>query len=501
MTPTPRAQAESTSARSRAHQDHTSSATLRRHASPRSAHAYAACSIWAADSTVRKLTLQRRHSPLDAHRRSLDAQAGVAAVRTTTPLHPPCRAPQPHSRHPAGRLPRSSAAHAALGQENFAPIVLQGQGPRRRRPPASSRSTRLNRLGDRAWRAAQAATVDSPEPLLARRRDIAGRVALIAREPGIVEAVADSLASRVRGPRAAVRLLATIRTTESLDTARALLDALRPGESVITRTGEWLGQGWVRVIRSGEAQQGTLAREREIQSLRGEIDRLARREAEINEQVAGLKDLCSKPISKRETPAYRSISPRGWRLPPVAATRAARSAQTASRASTRTRATRFPSKIAAACASARFAETRRPDGASSGAPTSPHAASSMNSRASATPSRRAFQSHIRWRARPAHAGAGADAGAGTEGPQRAQLDLRKSELASPLVDGTPRSIARHRTPATSTARARGKGPAAARSGLEVVESELAATTQRQKPTTRRSRCANHHRAASRAASR
>ena len=35
---------------------------------------------------------------------------------------------------------------------------------------------------------------------------------------------------------------------------------------------ERLGAGWVRVLRSGAAKQGALLREREIQSLRGEIE-------------------------------------------------------------------------------------------------------------------------------------------------------------------------------------------------------------------------------------
>ena len=55
-------------------------------------------------------------------------------------------------------------------------------------------------------------------------------------------------------------------------------EQLGEGESVITRAGERMGAGWVRVLRSGAAKQGALLREREIQSLRGEIKALQQRE-------------------------------------------------------------------------------------------------------------------------------------------------------------------------------------------------------------------------------
>jgi chromosome segregation protein len=60
------------------------------------------------------------------------------------------------------------------------------------------------------------------------------------------------------------------------------------------------------VIRSGEAQQGSLLREREIQSLRGEIDNLAKRETQINEQITGLRDKLLEAEQQRED-AQRSL--------------------------------------------------------------------------------------------------------------------------------------------------------------------------------------------------
>jgi chromosome segregation protein len=211
-----------------------------------------------------------------------------------------------------GRLASLEALqHAALGQEKgAAQDWLRQQG-----------LDRAARLGesldvDAGWETAvetvlgsllEAATVEAPEALLDAVAGFSqGRLALLSGESGSIDAPADSLAARVRGPRAALRLLARIHTAEDLAEARAKLATLGPDEAVITRGGEWLGPGWVRVVRSGESQQGTLAREREIHALRDEIDALGRREAEINEQIAGLRDRLLEAEQRRED-AQRSL--------------------------------------------------------------------------------------------------------------------------------------------------------------------------------------------------
>src|SRR3546814_16555241 len=76
-------------------------------------------------------------------------------------------------------------------------------------------------------------------------------------------------------------LLAGVRLADDLAAARAMLPMLGAGEAIITRHGEWIGAGWLRVARSGEAQQGALAREREIQSLRAELAQPGERETQL----------------------------------------------------------------------------------------------------------------------------------------------------------------------------------------------------------------------------
>ena len=88
------------------------------------------------------------------------------------------------------------------------------------------------------------------------------------------DAPAGSLAAHVRGPAAARALLARVRTGESLDAARAMAANLAPGESIVTRDGEWLGYGFARVQRGAGAQVGVLAREREIREANARLEAL-----------------------------------------------------------------------------------------------------------------------------------------------------------------------------------------------------------------------------------
>ncbi len=149
--------------------------------------------------------------------------------------------------------------------------------------------------------------VDAPERLFESLAQFAnGRIALVAADAAPVEVAPDSLAARLHGPAAIRRLLKNILVAEDLAAAKARLPALADGQAIVTRAGEWLGPGWVRVARSGEAQHGALAREREIHALREEIDTLARREHELSEQLARLRDRILEAEQQRED-AQRSL--------------------------------------------------------------------------------------------------------------------------------------------------------------------------------------------------
>src|SRR5690606_8157429 len=133
--------------------------------------------------------------------------------------------------------------------------------------------------------------VDAPEQLVEALADLGeGRIALVAGGEGSTDFAPTSLAARVQGPLAVRRLLARLHAAEDLAAARVLQATLPDGDSVITRAGERLGQGWVRVSRQGAAKQGALLREREIQSLRAAIEELQAREAELDESLGSLRE-------------------------------------------------------------------------------------------------------------------------------------------------------------------------------------------------------------------
>ncbi len=219
-----------------------------------------------------------------------------------------------------GRLSSLEALqHAALGQDQGAAQAwLTQQG-----------LDHAQRLGEvlsveAGWEAAveivlgqliEAALVDSPAQLLPAVADFAsGRLALFnaTREP--FDAPVGSLAAKVKGPVAALRRLASIRVAEDLEEAARIVSQLAEHEAVVTRAGEWLGPGWLRIVRSGEAGQGTLAREREIQDLRARIDALSEQESGLSEQIAQLREAVAQAEQDRENAqralylAHRSVA-------------------------------------------------------------------------------------------------------------------------------------------------------------------------------------------------
>ena len=104
-------------------------------------------------------------------------------------------------------------------------------------------------------------------------------------------ATAGTLAAHVRGPAAAMTILSHVLTAENIDEAHRRvsgLSALAPYQSVITRSGEWLGPGWASVRRAQGNQVGVLAREREIRTLTEQVESL---EARIEEAGARLDAL------------------------------------------------------------------------------------------------------------------------------------------------------------------------------------------------------------------
>ena len=209
--------------------------------------------------------------------------------------------------------------HAALGQEQGAALSwLKARG-----------LDSAERVGEKlavepGWENAvegalgqliEGVLVEAPEALVDAIGELGeGRLTLVSSLDEAVAFAPTSLASKVQGPVAIRRLLSKLHTAETLGEARGLLPMLGDGDSVITRGGERLGAGWVRVLRSGAAKQGALLREREIQSLRGQIESLQDRERQLDSGLTQLRDRLLAAEQQREDAqralymAHRSVS-------------------------------------------------------------------------------------------------------------------------------------------------------------------------------------------------
>ncbi|HSJ97180.1 MAG TPA: chromosome segregation protein SMC, partial [Myxococcota bacterium] len=275
-------------------------------------------------------TIQAQHDEQKASRDGLNADL-EQRKRTLTELQDQQRTAQAELadvrrqvQERRGRLSSLEALqHAALGQE-------QGAATAWLRERGLDSATRVGEAlaVDPGWEDAvegalgqliEGVLVEAPEALVEALSGFdEGRLALVAAGEGEADGsgafAPTSLAAKVQGPRAVRRLLSKLHVAEDLAAARALLPALGDGESIITRAGERLGAGWVRVVRSGAARQGALLREREIQALRAEIEQLQHREQELDRGITAWRDRLLLAEQQREDAqraayhAHRSVS-------------------------------------------------------------------------------------------------------------------------------------------------------------------------------------------------
>src|SRR5690606_32306444 len=163
--------------------------------------------------------------------------------------------------------------------------------------------------------------VDAPEALVDALGELGeGRIALVSGADGTADFAPTSLAAKVKGPLAIRRLLARLHGAEDLAHANRLQRELADGDSIITRSGERLGEGWVRVSRSGAVKQGALLREREIVALREQIEVLQEREAALEQLLSGFREQALAAEQQREEvqralhQTHRSVSELAGRL-------------------------------------------------------------------------------------------------------------------------------------------------------------------------------------------
>ena len=118
-----------------------------------------------------------------------------------------------------------------------------------------------------------------------------GKIHLSIFESAVGERATDAsrLASRVQGPDAIIELLGNVLTAGTLTEALRARRQLGRGESFITPAGEWVGRGWLRVARSGDAHAGVLEREQRLKTLRSEFAVFERTAREFEDQLKDVR--------------------------------------------------------------------------------------------------------------------------------------------------------------------------------------------------------------------
>ncbi|MDB6103709.1 MAG: chromosome segregation protein [Gammaproteobacteria bacterium] len=138
-----------------------------------------------------------------------------------------------------------------------------------------------------------------------------GRVALVEAgqvtgdEAGPVVALAEgsarqTLAAQVRGPTAVIGPLASVFTAETLSEALLARGSLAPGQSIITRSGEWVGKDWLRISRGPDHHAGVIEREHRLKGLRATVALTEERANEVGAHLAAVRESLAQAESQRD---------------------------------------------------------------------------------------------------------------------------------------------------------------------------------------------------------
>jgi chromosome segregation protein len=127
---------------------------------------------------------------------------------------------------------------------------------------------------------------------------------LIDRQSGDESGGSGTLLAKVRNAGSAAQMLRKVLVAESLDAALALRERSRPGETVITEDGVWLGPGWVRISRRQQEAGGLISREKDIRGLRDRIQELEQTVVRLEaDRTAGRSRLEQLESDRSETSA------------------------------------------------------------------------------------------------------------------------------------------------------------------------------------------------------
>jgi chromosome segregation protein len=127
----------------------------------------------------------------------------------------------------------------------------------------------------------------------------AGRVTLIEEGAAAEAARAETLGAKVTGPAAVMQQLGSILTAATLAEALARRSHLEPGSSIMTRRGEWVGRGWLRIARGADAHTGVIEREHRLKELRARCELASERARALEAHLAAVRQSLSESEADR----------------------------------------------------------------------------------------------------------------------------------------------------------------------------------------------------------
>ncbi|PPD21190.1 MAG: chromosome segregation protein SMC [Methylobacter sp.] len=121
----------------------------------------------------------------------------------------------------------------------------------------------------------------------------------------IVEPALPLLSDKINSPWDLQGLLTGIYCADDLAEAVRMSATLKPYESVITRDGTWLGQGWLKINRQQDAKAGVLVREQELKQFRQQKALLVEKIDQLSQLLESAEaDLKSVEINRETAQKY-----------------------------------------------------------------------------------------------------------------------------------------------------------------------------------------------------
>ncbi|HEX5208380.1 MAG TPA: chromosome segregation protein SMC [Steroidobacteraceae bacterium] len=108
------------------------------------------------------------------------------------------------------------------------------------------------------------------------------------------------LAGKVSGPDSVLAQLTGVLAADSLAEALQRRATLAPGESVITRGGEWLGRDWLRVSRGVDHHLGVIEREHRLKTLRAAVESVEERVRHAEDRLTEVRESLDRAEAERD---------------------------------------------------------------------------------------------------------------------------------------------------------------------------------------------------------